>query len=206
MSDYDILKKIFDFCISYTFLIIFTPLYLFISLLIKITSRGPILFKQVRLGKGGKEFTLLKFRTMYPGAPDEIHENFVESVIYENNEKSGLYKIENDPRVTHVGKVLRKLSLDELPQFLNVVKGDMSLIGPRPPIPYEMKYFHRLQYKRLNVHPGITGYWQVSGRNKVDFKTMILMDLKYVQCRDFAFDTAIFIKTPFIMFFERASA
>ena len=171
------------------------PIFLIIALLIKLTSKGPVIYKQIRLGKDGKPFYFYKFRSMYMNSNPEIHRNYVIELIRNGKEYKGAYKIKDDPRVTPVGRFLRKFSLDELPQFYNVLKGDMSVVGPRPPLPYEVEHYEPRQKKRLSIKPGITGLWQVSGRTLLPFKEMVKLDLEYIKRHSFALDLVIFFKT-----------
>ena len=160
-----------------------------IAVVIKLTSRGPVVFEQERLGQFGKQFKCLKFRTMYADNDPKIHREFVQQFIAGKDEKSkrrsptpAVYKITNDPRVTPIGRFLRKTSLDEFPQFWNVLRGEMSLVGPRPPVPYEFEvydYWHRRRV--LEVRPGVTGLWQVSGRSRTCFDDMVRLDLRYTE-------------------------
>lgn len=169
-------KRLFDIVVSFVFLIIFSPLYLLIALLIKFTSKGDIIFRQRRVGLNGRQFSLYKFRSMHENAEQELAE------LKQFNEMSGpVFKMKNDPRVTSVGKYLRRFSLDELPQFWNVFIGDMSLVGPRPPVPGEVSLYERKSRRRLSMRPGLTCIWQVSGRNKIDdFESWVKLDLEYI--------------------------
>lgn len=183
------LKKATDVIGAITALILFSPAMLLTAVLIKMTSPGPVLFKQKRLGHKGKPFTFLKFRSMYINSEDRIHQEYAKKLIQGNNNdinngspESPYYKIKSDPRVTPIGRFIRKTSLDELPQLWNVLKGDMSLVGPRPPIPYEVKEYQNWHYRRvLETKPGITGLWQVTGRNTTTFDDMVRLDIYYTQ-------------------------
>jgi lipopolysaccharide/colanic/teichoic acid biosynthesis glycosyltransferase len=174
-----------------------------IAVAIKLTSKGPVLFKQERYGHLGKPFIFLKFRTMHINSDSSIHENYVKKLINGQNgeinkgtEDKPVYKMSDDPRVTKIGGFLRASSLDELPQFINVFKGDMSLIGPRPPIQYEVNEYKGWQYRRiLEAKPGITGLWQVSGRNSTTFDEMVKLDIEYAQNVSFLLDLKILFKT-----------
>ena len=193
------LKRTTDIVGSLIALVLFSPLFLLISAGIKLTSSGPILFRQKRLGKNGVEFTFFKFRSMYIANDAQIHRQYIKNLIGGGtNSAGGIYKIQNDPRVTPFGHFLRVSSLDELPQFINVLTGKMSLVGPRPPIPYEFdvyKLWHRRRV--LEVKPGITGVWQVHGRSRTTFDEMVRMDLRYVRERSLWYDVKILLKTPF---------
>ncbi|MBN2009068.1 sugar transferase [candidate division KSB1 bacterium] len=179
-----------------------------IALLIKFTSNGPILFRQRRAGYLGRMFTFRKFRTMECNTDDSIHKEYVSKLI--KDELTGLnqgtddepvYKIVNDPRVTRIGRLLRKTSFDELPQFFNVLKGDMSLVGPRPPIPYEVDQYKQWHYRRLlEVKPGITGLWQVMGRDKARFNDIVRYDIQYIENWSLLLDFKIILKTFIVIF------
>jgi lipopolysaccharide/colanic/teichoic acid biosynthesis glycosyltransferase len=182
---------------------LFTPLMLVTAVAIKITSPGPVIFKQIRLGKGGRPFVFYKFRSMHCNADDRIHREFVTTLIKgdhqrinQQNSANSYYKLKSDPRVTRVGKIIRKTSIDELPQLFCVLKGDMSLVGPRPPLLYEAKEYQPWHLRRiLEIKPGITGLWQVKGRSKVCFDDMVRMDLRYVRSCSLMLDLQILIKT-----------
>jgi len=206
--NYEIYKRLIDITGSLFGIIFFSPLMLVIAILIKITSNGPVFFKQKRIGRFGKIFTFLKFRTMLVNCDDSIHKDYVKKLIQgKNNEvnlgttEKPLYKIENDPRITWLGRYLRKLSLDELPQFFNVLVGSMSLVGPRPPIPYELESYKSWHHRRiLEVKPGITGLWQVYGRSMTTFDEMVRLDLQYVHERSLKLDIKILFKTILVVF------
>lgn len=199
------LKRMTDIIGAILAVVIFSPLFILIPLLIKATSKGPVFFRQKRIGALGVPFTFLKFRSMYTGADDRIHSEYIKKLIKEETAYSGggagkVYKIQDDPRVTPVGKVLRKTSLDELPQFINVLKGEMSLVGPRPPIPYEIESYEPWHVRRfLEAKPGITGLWQVNGRSRTTFNDMVRMDLRYIKGRTFWTDLLLILKTPWSM-------
>jgi len=191
---YKLIKNLFDYLFSLSFLITFLPLFLIISLLIKLSSRGPIFFQQKRIGKNNIPFKCIKFRTMYPEAQD-ILENLLmkDSLIKKEFEET--HKIKNDPRITTIGKLLRKTSLDELPQFINVLRGEMSIIGPRPIVKEEKKKYGKNLKKVLLIKPGITGLWQVSGRNNLTYKRRVLLDLNYVENYNLLMDLRILLRT-----------
>ncbi|MDC3029719.1 sugar transferase, partial [Prochlorococcus sp. AH-716-P13] len=176
---YKIIKEFFDLLFSIFFLISCLPLFIIISLLIKLNSRGPILYTQQRIGKNNITFRCIKFRTMHPEAKD-ILENLLTKNSAMRKEFEETHKIKNDPRITAIGKFLRKTSLDELPQFINVFRGDMSIVGPRPIVKNEKPKYGQNLKKVLSVKPGITGLWQVSGRNNLTYKTRVILDLNYV--------------------------
>ncbi len=198
------LKRAMDIAGSVSALVVLFPLFLVISLAIKLTSRGPVLFKQSRLGQYGVPFTLLKFRSMETTNDPGIHREYVKRFISGELDsrqtqecQKTIYKIQEDPRVTRVGRFLRKYSLDELPQFLNVLKGQMSLVGPRPPIPYELENYDLWHQRRvLEVKPGITGLWQVNGRSRVKFDDMVRLDLRYASHWSPWLDIKILLQTP----------
>jgi exopolysaccharide biosynthesis polyprenyl glycosylphosphotransferase len=194
----EILKRVFDVVVSAVALILLAPLILIISVLIKTTSKGPILYKSPRVGRGGRHFTFLKFRSMYM--------NNDRSQFTNANEKNGhIFKMRNDPRVTSVGRHLRRYSLDELPQLVNVVRGEMSIVGPRPLPASDLgpdgmsEQFSIWSENRARVHPGLTGLWQVSGRSDLAFEDMVRLDLAYIQNWSLALDVRIISDTPMIL-------
>ncbi len=201
-------KRAFDIAASSLLLVITAPITASILVLIRVTSRGPIVYRQERIGLGGAPFTLYKFRTMRAGAPVEVHEQFVAAMISSSAiaETRGVYKLQGDPRITRIGKWLRRTSLDELPQLVNVLRGQMSLIGPRPPLAYEVSRYEPWQIERLSVRPGITGLWQVSGRNRLTYAQMCAVDIEYIRGWSFRRDLAIALKTPWAMFVDRGGA
>lgn len=206
MSDYDIFNRIINIILSWLLITVSLPLMFVVGLLIKITSKGGVFIKQPRVGLNKKTFEMYKFRSMYENADPNAHKEHFKNVVLRKVKKSKFYKIPNDPRITPFGRILRKFSIDEVPQFFNVIKGEMNIVGPRPAIPYELEFYQNWHFARFKVKPGITGYWQVSGRAKVDFDTMVNMDIHYINNRSTPFDLIVMIKTPFAMFFERASA
>ena len=181
-------------------LIVFSPLFLIIAAAITCTSEGPVFFRQERLGLNGRVFSLLKFRTMNTDSDPRRHREYIEKYIGEQQGAAvepGVFKLKDDPRVTAVGKFLRKTSLDELPQFINVLKGEMSLVGPRPPIPYECDLYDIWHKNRLlSCKPGITGLWQVTGRSRTTFDEMVRLDLKYIREWNLWLDLKIMLMTP----------
>lgn len=202
------LKRGMDILGSLLALVILSPIYFMVALAIKLTSEGPIFFRQSRVGRFGKRFTLYKFRTMKVSNNPNIHKEFVRQFIAEssratNSETSPdrVYKIQQDPRITGVGSFLRKTSLDEFPQFFNVLRGEMSLVGPRPPIPYECELYSVWHRRRvLEAKPGITGLWQVNGRSKTRFDEMVRLDLRYAKTWSLWLDIKILIRTPMAVF------
>ena len=196
-------KRLMDIAGSLAALLLSLPLFIAITITIKLTSRGPVLFRQVRLGQYGKRFTFLKFRSMCANNDPTIHREYVKQFIAGANGCAQIagtqtcYKLTADPRITPVGRFLRKTSLDEIPQFLNVLLGDMSLVGPRPPILYEAGCYHTWHKARLlAAKPGITGLWQVAGRSSVKFDDMVRLDLRYAQSWSLWLDLKILLQTP----------
>ncbi len=200
----DSVKRAMDVVGSIAALVLFSPLFLIVPILIKLTSPGPVFFTQARLGHFGKPFTFLKFRSMHVNNDDSIHRNFINAFIDnkiqdENSTESGgaVFKIRNDPRLTPIGSFLRKTSIDELPQFINVLKGEMSLVGPRPPIPYEVVRYNVWHwYRVLARKPGITGLWQVQGRSLTTFDDMVRLDLQYIRTWSLWLDIKLLLATP----------
>ena len=178
------------------------PILLTSALAIALDSRGPVFYRPRAIGKGGRPFTMFKFRSMFTDASKSLHQDYVTKLIKGEirQDPSGQpLKITNDPRVTRVGGFLRKTSLDELPQLINVLKGDMSLVGPRPCLPYEWEIYKDWHKKRSAVRPGITGLWQVVGRSEVSFEDMIILDLYYIYNRSFDLDLSILFETIFVV-------
>jgi lipopolysaccharide/colanic/teichoic acid biosynthesis glycosyltransferase len=191
------LKRVFDTVSASVLLVLATPVFLGVVILIRATSRGPALFRQTRVGQGEKTFTILKFRTMYVDCSDEVHKQYVQSLLSGESVDSSdeLFKLADDPRVTRVGGWLRRTSLDELPQLLNVLRGDMSLVGPRPVLPFEADMFQGEQRLRFCVRPGLTGLWQVSGRSRISFLEQLAIDARYVRDQSFLLDLKILLRT-----------
>lgn len=195
---YNISKRALDIIASTLGLIILSPILLVVAILIKLESKGPAIFSQKRIGLNKKEFKMYKFRSMVQNA-----EELKEKLAKENEMSGPMFKMKNDPRVTKVGKFIRKTSIDELPQLVNVLKGDMSLVGPRPSLPKEVKNFEPWMLRRLNVKPGLTCYWQVSGRNNIDFEDWMKLDVQYVEDRNFWLDIKLIFKTFFVLFGDK---
>ena len=201
-------KRFVDIAVSGLVVVLFAPLLLVIALLVKLLSPGPVLFRQIRAGKDGNPFTFYKFRTMSQESDDTIHREYATNFIggkelrlRDETSDQKIYKMPNDPRITTVGRILRKTSLDELPQLFNVIKGDMSLVGPRPPIAYELTIYKEWHKRRLRAKPGITGLWQVSGRSSVPFHDMVLLDLYYINRWSLLLDLEIMLKTiPVVLY------
>lgn len=195
---YEIFKRIIDIIGAGLGLILLSPIIAIVACAVKVTSKGPVFFSQKRVGKNGELFEMYKFRSMVVNA-EELKEN-----LEEQNEMSGpMFKIKDDPRITKVGKFIRKTSIDELPQLWNILKGDMSLVGPRPSLPKEVEQFDNWMFKRLSVRPGLTCYWQVSGRNNIDFEDWMKLDVKYVEERNFWIDIKLIFKTVFVLFGDK---
>lgn len=200
---FGVTKRIMDIVGSAMAIIFLAPLFFLIAVVIRIGSKGPAIFRQERLGQFGKTFTCLKFRTMYANNDVAVHKEFMKLVIqgkYEGRREgkgAPVYKMTNDLRVTRIGRILRRTSLDELPQFINVLKGEMSLVGPRPPLGYEYQQYDIWHRRRvLEVKPGITGLWQVRGRSRLRFDDMVRLDLRYVHSRSLLLDIQILLRTP----------
>lgn len=207
-------KRVIDISGSIAACIMLSPLFLLIALIVKVTSEGPIFFRQERIGQFGRKFTFLKFRTMHANNNPKIHQEYIKKFISEqksyeasgngnngnNGNKAGVFKIKNDPRVTSIGNFLRKTSLDELPQFINVLKGEMSLVGPRPPVAYEVEMYDIWHRRRImEVLPGITGLWQTKGRSTTNFNDMVRLDIRYIKERSLWLDIKLIILTPWVV-------
>ncbi len=193
------IKRSMDVFGAMTALLIFSPAFFLIACAVKFSSKGPMLFRQQRVGQFGKRFTFLKFRSMYVNNSSEIHKDYVKKLIAGQAESkgAGVFKITDDPRITSIGKWLRRTSLDELPQFINVLRGDMSLVGPRPPLPYEVEAYDVWHRRRLlEARPGITGLWQVNGRCRTRFDEMVRLDLQYARKQSLMLDVKILLRTP----------
>jgi exopolysaccharide biosynthesis polyprenyl glycosylphosphotransferase len=204
-----VVKRMMDIVGGLVALVLFAPVFLVIAIAIKLTSRGPVFFRQERIGQYGRPFVLLKFRSMHLNNDTSVHQQWFHS-FYTGKAKrhptddngNGSYKLPNDPRVTSVGRLLRRTSLDEAPQFINVLRGEMSLVGPRPPIPYEVDAYQAWHRGRvLQAKPGITGLWQVNGRSRVPFEEMVRLDLRYARTWSIWLDIKILLKTPAAVFF-----
>lgn len=202
VDTFQVLKRGMDILGSFALLLLLSPLFVVIAGLVKLSSRGPVMFCQVRVGQRLKPFTICKFRTMYVDAGHEIHHNYVSWFIASSGKgqeqgKNKIFKLTNDPRIPPIGHFLRKTSLDELPQLWNVLVGDMSLVGPRPPLWYELEQYkpwHR--HRVLEAKPGITGLWQVTGRSRTTFDEMVRLDLRYARGRSLWMDIKILLATP----------
>ncbi|ARK33836.1 sugar transferase [Lactiplantibacillus plantarum] len=193
---YRFIKRVFDFVASLLGLIILSPLFLIIAIAIKVEDpKGAVFYSQTRLGRGEVPFKMYKFRSMVSNA-DEL----LEKLLKDNEIDGAMFKMQDDPRVTKIGRFIRKYSIDELPQLLNVLQGSMSLVGPRPPLPREVEEYSDYDKQRLAVKPGCTGLWQATVRNSVGFDEMVKLDLTYISKRSVAFDVYILFKTVVIMF------
>jgi lipopolysaccharide/colanic/teichoic acid biosynthesis glycosyltransferase len=202
--------RILDLLVAAVMLALLLPLMLAIAIAIRLDSGGPVLFRQRRVGRGQSPFTVTKFRTMRQGASHKVHQEFVLELIAgkvpAQREDGPRFKLASDPRVTRVGRFLRKSSLDELPQLWNVLIGDMSLVGPRPPIPYEVDHYPRHWFGRFGVKPGVTGLWQVNGRSEIPLEEMIKLDLEYVRRRSLWLNIWILLRTiPAVLSLRGAS-
>ncbi|UCH84191.1 MAG: sugar transferase [Candidatus Latescibacterota bacterium] len=201
-------KRAIDVVASLFVLVFGLPFYLLLALLIKLTSHGPVLYVQDRIGENQRPFKMYKFRTMTNGNNDRAHRVFARDFINgqckgngngNNGSNGNIFKIVDDPRVTSIGRFLRKTSLDELPQFFNVLKGEMSIVGPRPPLNYEIDHYQEWHKRRLTVRPGLTGLWQVSGRSTVPFDEMVMLDLYYIDTWSLLLDVKIMVRTLPVM-------
>ena len=197
---YKFIKNLFDIIFSLFILVAFFPLFIIIALLVKLSSRGPIFFLQERIGKNNVPFKCIKFRTMYPESKD-ILQNLLNKDEKIKKEFEETHKIKNDPRITTIGKFLRKTSLDELPQFFNVLRNEMSIVGPRPIVKAEKKKYGKNLNKVLSIKPGITGLWQVSGRNNLTYKKRVKLDINYVKNYNLLMDIRILIRTFGVILF-----
>ena len=199
---YLFLKRAMDIIGSLCGLIILSPVFIIVAILIKLEDpKGKVFFSQERNGINGKLFNMYKFRSMVRNAEELLEQ------LQEQNEQSGpVFKIKDDPRITKVGKFIRKTSIDELPQLLNILKGDMSIVGPRPPIPREVAQYTQYQMQRLLVKPGLTCYWQVGGRNEIGFDEWVELDIKYIEERNLWIDIKLIFKTVFVLFGDKTAS
>jgi len=203
-------KRAFDLVLGLLCLVLFSPVLLLVALLVRLTSPGPVLFRQTRVGQDGRVFRMYKFRTMWTGSSDRLHREYVAKLLVEpegsSTVRNGLYKLTDDPRVTRLGAILRKTSLDELPQLFNVVRGEMSLVGPRPMLPWEIEMLGPVHQQRLAVPQGITGLWQVSGRNRLTMTQALDLDVEYVRRTCLLFDLWILVRTAFVVLIPHGDA
>ena len=192
-------KRLLDLAIATAGLALLSPLLVIVAALIRLTTPGPALFRQVRLGKDGSPFVLFKFRTMYTGCRDDVHREYVRKLLTQDEPpdggRNGVYKLDQDERITTIGRLIRRTSIDEFPQLLNVIRGDMSLVGPRPALPWEAELLDAVHFTRFSVPPGLTGLWQVSGRNTLTMKQGLELDVEYVRRQGLALDLKILLKT-----------
>jgi lipopolysaccharide/colanic/teichoic acid biosynthesis glycosyltransferase len=192
-------KRLIDLLLSLALIVIVSPLLLLLWCLVRLTSSGPAFFRQERVGRNMRSFTMLKLRTMYVDNHDQIHRNYVTHLLSADKPtaagENGLFKLEQDPRVTRLGAWLRRTSLDELPQLFNVLRGEMSLVGPRPVLPWEAELFEERYRKRFGVKPGISGLWQVSGRSKLTMREALELDVEYADRQSLALDLSIILRT-----------
>lgn len=187
---YEKIKRFFDICLSAAALVVLSPLLLAIAILIYLEDKGPVIYSQTRIGKDGRAFKLYKFRSMCVDADEKLKD------LQKLNERDGpVFKIKNDPRVTKVGKFIRKTCIDELPQLVNIIKGDMSIVGPRPPLPNEVEQYNSYQKQRLLVVPGLTCYWQIQKGEKTTFDEWVELDLKYIKERSILLDFRLILLT-----------
>jgi lipopolysaccharide/colanic/teichoic acid biosynthesis glycosyltransferase len=202
---YDAFKRALDVVLAALVLVVFSPVWLVIAAAIRFSSPGPALFRREMVGQGGRRFTYFKFRTMREG-DDSHHREWLHAFVTRDAPYAdGDFKVRDDPRVTGIGAVLRRLSLDEVPQLINVLRGEMSVVGPRPPIPYEFDLYDEATKRRLAVKPGITGLHQVTGRSSVPFSTMLQIDLEYIERRSIPLDLSIMLRTPVVMLSGRGA-
>lgn len=195
---YEISKRAIDIIGAGSGLLLLSAVIAIVACAVKFTSKGPVFFSQKRVGKNGELFDMYKFRSMVVNA-----EELKEKLAHQNEMSGPMFKMKDDPRVTKVGKFIRKTSLDELPQLWNVLKGDMSLVGPRPSLPKEVAQFEKWMYKRLSIKPGLTCFWQVSGRNNIDFEDWMKLDIKYVDERNIWIDIKLIFKTVLVLFGDK---
>lgn len=200
-TSYDVIKRGIDFFCSFLGIILLSPILVVVAILIKVDSKGPIIFKQERVGFRGEKFYMYKFRSMVINAEE------LKDKLQKQNEMNGpMFKMKEDPRITKIGKFIRRTSIDELPQLINVLKGEMSLVGPRPSLPKEVNKFEDWMLRRLDVKPGLTCYWQVAGRNNIGFEKWMELDCKYVEERNTWIDLRLIFKTFFVLFGDESAS
>jgi lipopolysaccharide/colanic/teichoic acid biosynthesis glycosyltransferase len=201
-------KRLLDVVLAVSALILLAPLMLLVAALVRSTSPGPVLFRQIRVGVHEQPFVMLKFRTMRDGCGDGQHREMNLAELRGSGDpgtSDGVFKLEDDTRVTAIGRILRRFSIDELPQLFNVLRGEMSLVGPRPALPWEVELFTREQRRRHACVPGITGLWQVSGRNHLSMPDMLALDLRYVERRSMLLDLWILLRTPLVVLLDTSA-
>ncbi|WP_139903722.1 sugar transferase [Clostridium thermarum] len=197
-AGYYVMKRIIDLVLSIIGIVALSPLMILTAIAIKLDSKGPAIFSQNRVGKDGNLFKMYKFRSMVINAEE------LKDKLLDKNEMSGpMFKMKNDPRITRIGKFIRKTSIDELPQLFNVIRGDMSLVGPRPNLPREVKEFNEYQKKKLLAKPGITCYWQIMGRSSIGFEEWMELDIKYIRDRSIWLDIKLIFRTFFVLFGDK---
>lgn len=196
---YEAVKRIFDICCSVIALIVLSPIFLVTAIAVR-SDGGPVIYSQIRIGKNEKPFRMYKFRSMCVNA-----ESMLDELLPQNDLTGPAFKMKEDPRITNVGKFIRKYSIDELPQLINIIKGDMSIVGPRPPLPREVAQYNDYQRQRLLVTPGLTCFWQTYGRSQLSFDDWMKMDMNYIQRRSFLLDITLIIKTIFAVLFKRGA-
>lgn len=206
-----ILRRLVDVAFALTLILLLSPILVAVAVAIRLDSRGPALFRQRRVGYQEREFTLFKFRSMRVDADPRGHQEYVTALIKGEGERpdggrENLYKLAVDDRITPVGRWIRRWSLDELPQLFNVVRGNMTLVGPRPAIPYEVAEYPSWYRKRFAIKPGLTGYWQVSGRNERTYEEMVRLDIEYAEHRSLGLDLSILLKTPWVVLSRKGAA
>lgn len=202
-------RRLLDLLVAGTMIVLLSPLLIAVAIAIRLDSRGPALFRQRRVGYGEREFTIFKFRSMRCDADPGGHRDYVTALIKgkaANGGRKNLYKLAVDDRITPIGRWIRRWSLDELPQLFNVISGDMSLVGPRPAIPYEVAEYPSWYLDRFAVKPGLTGLWQVSGRNERTYEEMVRLDIEYAERRSLLLDLSILARTPFTVLARRGAA
>ncbi len=198
-------RRWLDAAVAVLLLLILLPVLILAAIAIKIDSPGPVLFRQRRRGRDRRPFTVLKFRTMHAGVSAELHQQYIARLAAGEDDDGGLKKLTVDPRVTRVGSLLRKTSIDELPQFINVIRGEMSIVGPRPAIDYELEFYTEADFDRFRVRPGLTGLWQVSGRSELGFREMLALDAEYARSPSLKADAIIVARTPGALLRRRAA-
>jgi lipopolysaccharide/colanic/teichoic acid biosynthesis glycosyltransferase len=204
-------KRVLDILFTLLILLPLCMVVVVVGVLIRLDSEGPVFYRQKRVGLNGTEFMMLKFRSMYVNRDDQVHreaiKRYMEGEQLSDNDEGGLsYKLDNDPRITRVGRFIRKTSIDELPQFFNVLRGEMTLVGPRPPVPYEVEFYSSRDWQRLAGKPGLTGPWQVYGRSRVTFQEMVELDIAYLQRQSLWEDIKLIFLTVPVMISGRGGA
>jgi lipopolysaccharide/colanic/teichoic acid biosynthesis glycosyltransferase len=208
-SHYAMVKRILDVTLSLILVTILAPVLLGVAVLVRLTSPGAILFRQTRIGLGGREFQMLKFRSMYIDADDRIHREMNARELLGDRAppgtSGGVFKLKNDPRITRIGRWLRRYGIDELPQLFNVLYGEMSLVGPRPSLPWEVEMYTPEQRRRHGCLPGITGLWQINDRYSLSMPEMLALDLRYLDTRSLKLDAWVLLRTPRAVLFDRSA-